>query len=171
MTKGSERFDFQLGGVFLLVLIPLPTPKEGKIKGKPQVSKNMGRASSETRSLSGSECSSHGQQRMALLGSAVPFLLSVPHRPPQYCIHGTNGIGPYVQRPARATFFVTDISAQPARDSGQALLSIPATAPGHLPLMKYVGDKSAVPALLQLCRFSIKLQLSWFAFVVVLFLR
>lgn len=62
----------------------------------------MGRASSETLSLSGSECSSRGQQRMALLGSTVPFSLSVPHRLPQYCIHGTNGIRPYVQRPARA---------------------------------------------------------------------
>lgn len=108
---------------------------------------------------------------MALLGNAACFLLSPPHRSPQCCIHGTNRIGPCAHQPARSHIICDRHLCLPSLLRTASAAEHPCCCPRPPPSPEIYRKQSMVPGCLQLCRFSSKLQLSWFAFVVVLFLR
>lgn len=78
---------------------------------------------------------------------------------PQYCLHGTGGIGPYVRRPARG-HVICDRHLCPACSGQQpSAAEHPRRCPRSPPSPEICRKQSVVPGLLQVCRFSIKLQL------------
>lgn len=90
------------------------------------------------------ECSSHVQQGMAWSGSADVSCCPRHTARLSTVLMPQMGSGPMYTGQRGVTLFVTGTSAQPARDSGRALLSIPIAAPGHLP-PEICRQRSVVP--------------------------
>lgn len=173
VTKGAARFDFSFE-VFASWSSPpkkqttnpittaFPPPKQSILEW-------ICKSCSKAGCLQGSsvQCSSHAQRRMASSGSAAHLLLSPPPAPWHKWDQAacTPGIALFVTGAIR-----NGSPPCPAR-SGQQ----PSTAehPHHCPpvtsLSGNLQETKNGPSLLRRCRFSIKLQLSWLAFVVVLF--
>lgn len=81
-----------------------PQKKKQKETGKPQVSQweHRRKAISKTPNLSGSRMQFPSAAEDGLVGQRWWLLLPLPHCQPQYCIHGTNGMGPCIPWPARS---------------------------------------------------------------------
>lgn len=111
-------------------------------------------------------------------------LLCLPQHQPVYFILGTNGIGPYIYWTAQNLIIrdrhyyqcntyplLTCLGIVAKSYWNCVTVVLPLWCPRTPPFFEISRKQRMVSGLYHLCRFSTKLQLSWMAFVAVLFLR